>query len=268
MNEAELLFTQILDCDRLSLYLNQDMSLDEDKISLISTVLKRRILGEPLQYILGKMEFMELEFKVNKDVFIPRPETEILVETAIKIGRRLRVIGDRLKALDICTGCGNIAISIAKILSYCEIDALDISYAALKIACENAKLNKVNINFIQSDLFNIYNLQPKTYNLIVSNPPYIPTAEIDNLQLEVRYEPRVALDGGKKGLDFYQKIVEQSPRYLKEDGILLMEMGFGQKNAIEKILQDSGNFQIIEIVKDYNHIDRVIVAKREVRENG
>lgn len=267
MTESELLFTQILDCDRLSLYLNQDMPLDEDKTFLISSVLKKRISGEPLQYILGKTEFMGLKFKLNKDVFIPRPETEILVEKVIEIGHRLLVMGDRLKILDIGTGSGCIAVSLAKFLSNARIDAIDISSEALTIAKANAELHNVVINFSQADLFNTYDLLPTTYHLIVSNPPYIPSTEIDNLQLEVSYEPRLALDGGKEGLDFYQKIIEQSPRYLKEDGILLMEMGFAQRIAVEEILKKSKIFQIIEIIKDYNRIDRVIVAKRKEK-NG
>lgn len=266
MNETELLFTDILNCNRLSLYLNKDIFLDKAKSFLVSGVLKRRIRGEPLQYILGKTEFMGLEFKVTPHVFIPRPETEILVETAIKIGYRLWVIGHRLKILDIGTGCGNIAISMARNLLYCEMDAIDISDNALKVALSNAKLNNAKVNFIQSDLLNTYNLQPNTYDLIVSNPPYIPTVEIEALQPEVKYEPHMALDGGKDGLDFYRRIINKAPRYLRKDGFLIMEMGFNQKDAIKNIFQKTGYFEIIELIKDYNNIDRIIIAKKRERE--
>ncbi len=266
MNETELLFTDILNCNRLSLYLNKDIFLDRAKSFLVSGVLKRRIRGEPLQYILGKTEFMGLEFKVTPHVFIPRPETEILVETAIKIGYRLWVIGHRLKILDIGTGCGNIAISMARNLLYCEMDAIDISDNALKVALSNVKLNNAKVNFIQSDLFNTYNLQPNTYDLIVSNPPYISTAEIEALQPEVKYEPHMALDGGKDGLDFYRRIINKAPRYLRKDGFLIMEMGFNQKDAIKNIFQKTGYFEIIELIKDYNNIDRIIIAKKRERE--
>ena len=268
MNETELLFTNILNCNYLSLYLNKDIFLDKAKSSLVSSVLRRRARGEPLQYILGKTEFMGLEFKVTADVFIPRPETEILVETAIKIGYRLWVIGHRLKILDIGTGCGNIAISMAKNLLYCEMDAIDISDNALEVALSNAKLNNAKVNFIQSDLFNTYNLQPNTYDLIVSNPPYISTAEIDVLQPEIKYEPYTALDGGKDGLDFYRRIIDKAPSYLKKGGFLIMEMGFNQKGAIKNIFQKSGYFEIVELIKDYNNIDRVIMAKKRERGNG
>jgi len=266
VNETELLFTDILNCNRLSLYLNKDIFLDKAKSSLVSGVLKRRIQGEPIQYILGKTEFMGLEFKVTPDVFIPRPETEILVETAIKIGYRLWVIGHRLKILDIGTGCGNIAVSMARNLLYYEMDAIDISDNALEVALSNAKLNNTKVNFIQSDLFNTYNLQPNTYDLIVSNPPYISTAEIDVLQPEIKYEPYTALDGGKDGLDFYRRIIDKVPSYLKKGGFLIMEMGLNQKGAIKNIFQKSGYFEIIEFVKDYNNIDRIVIAKKRERE--
>lgn len=263
MNEAELLFTDILNYDRHRLYTDKNILLDKGKRQLISQALRRRINGEPIQYIIGKAQFLGLEFKVNKDVLIPRPETEILVETAIKLGQGSRVIGDRLKILDIGTGCGCIAISLAKFLSNAEIYAIDVSIKSLKIAEENTKLNNVNIKFMQGDLFNTYNPRPTTYNLIVSNPPYIPTAEINKLQPEIRYEPRIALDGGEDGLDFYRRLIQKSPPYLKPAGFLILEIGDKQKEAIEKIFQKDDIFEIIDIVQDYNNIDRVIVAKRK-----
>lgn len=262
MNESELLFTELLDCDRLSLYFNRNVKLNKDKSSIISSTLKRRIFGEPLQYILGIAEFMGLEFKVTPDVFIPRPETEILVETVMKIVQSAEYRVQR-KILEVGTGSGCIAVSLAKFLPNAEIDATDISKKALEIAKINAKLNRVKVDFIQSDLFDTDNLQPNTYDLIVSNPPYIPALEIKNLQPEVKCEPRIALDGGKDGLDFYRKIIAGARDYLREDGFLIMEMGFNQKEKIENIFQKAKNFQIIEIIKDYNNIDRVIVVQKK-----
>ena len=266
MNEAELLFTEIFNCDKVSLYLNKDFSLDKEKSSLLSSVLQKRIKGEPIQYILGKSEFMGLEFKVTPSVLIPRSETEILVETVLKIVRQFASLPVRqLRILDLGTGSGNIAISLAKYLPQAEIYATDISNNALDIARANAKLNKVEnkIKFVFSNLFTAYSLQCLTvYSLIVSNPPYIPTAEINNLQPEITYEPRMALDGGKDGLDFFRRIIGQAPEYLKEGGFLIMEMGFKQAQAIKNIFQNSGNFEIIEVIKDYNNIERVVVAKR------
>lgn len=259
MNETELLFTDVLNCDRLSLYLNRDTVLDKNKSILLSSILKRRILGEPIQYILGKVEFMGLEFKVNKDVFIPRPETEILVEIAINIVKLLSC--QTVKLLDIGTGSGNIAVSLAKFLPRARIYATEISKQALEVAKDNAKSNNVEINFIQSDLFNNYELRTNNYELIISNPPYIATSEIELLQPEIRYEPRIALDGDKDGLDFFRRIIKEAPKYLKENGFLIMEMGFNQAESVKNIFQNSPGFEIIEVVKDYNNIERVIVAQ-------
>lgn len=263
MNEGELLFTEILGCDRLSLYLNKNSALGRDESVVVSSVLKRRLSGEPLQYILGKIEFMGLEFKVSPDVFIPRPETEILVETVLNIVSPLtRPFVCPLRILDVGTGSGCIAISLAKLLKGTEMTAVDISQEALDIAKQNALLNNVEINFLQSDLFNTQDLRPNTYDLIISNPPYIPTEDIENLQLQIQYEPVIALDGGKDGLDFYRWIIKNSPKYFKKGGYLIMEMGFNQRDAIEDIFYNSRDFKIKEVVKDYNNIDRIIVARK------
>jgi release factor glutamine methyltransferase len=254
------LFSEILNCDRAHLYLNQDVALDKEQSLFISATLERRFSGEPLQYILGKTEFMGLEFKVTPDVFIPRPETEILVETALKLVSSVKCQVSNI--LDLGTGSGCIAVSLARFLPRAKVDAIDISEKALAMAKYNAWLNNAEINFIQGDLFN-----PTDYDLIITNPPYIPSAEIDNLQPEIQYEPRIALDGGRDGLDFYRRITACAPGYLKEDGFLIMEMGFGQRPQIENIFQKSGNFEIIEVVNDYNNIERVIVAKN-IRKDG
>jgi release factor glutamine methyltransferase len=167
-----------------------------------------------------------------------------------------------LRILDLGTGSGCIAVSLAKFLPNAKIDAIDISGKALEIARKNARLNNVEINFIHADLLTSYELGVRSYDIIVCNPPYIPTAEIDRLQPEIRYEPRIALDGGSDGLDFYRKIIRDAPYYLEERGFLVMEMGFDQKNDIENIFQDSGKFDIVKILKDYNAFDRVIVARK------
>jgi len=262
MDEAEVLFSEILNCDRASLYLKQNLRLNALEALKISEALKRRIRGEPIQYILGKTEFMGLEFKVTPDVLIPRPETEVLVEKVIElVTKAQRHKTTSLKILDLGTGSGCIAVSLAKLISNVRIDAIDISEKALKIAKENAKLNNVKVNFIQADLFQAYSLRLKVYSLIVSNPPYVAASEIDGLQVEVRREPRIALSAGEDGLDFYRRIIIDSSRYLKKGGYLFLEMGFAQKNKIKNIFQKSKKFQIIEVVRDYNNIDRVIIAK-------
>jgi len=258
MNEAETLFTDILNCDRPSLYLKKDLVFGRAQSLEVSHALKRRILGEPIQYILGKQCFMGLEFKVGRDVLIPRPETEILVQTALRYASKCKAI------MDLGTGSGCIAVSLAKLLPHAKITAVDISPKALSVARENSELNGVSekIAFIQSDLFSSYELKAMSYELIISNPPYIAAGEFDSLQPEVRFEPRIALYGGKDGLDFYRRIIQEAPVYLKKDGLLMMEMGYNQSKAIRNILRGSGIFAQIEVIKDYNNIDRVIVAKK------
>lgn len=265
MNETELLFSEIMNCGRLALYQNKSLPLGRSKSLLIASALKRRMAGEPIQYILGKTEFMGLEFKVDENVLIPRPETEILVETVINL-----VHSSKFKVhsiLDIGTGSGCIAVSLAKSIPNVSITAVDISEKAIEAAKQNALSNKVKINFLVSDLFGSNKLRAGNYELIVSNPPYIPGAEIASLQPEVRREPRIALDGGSDGLDFYRRITKSAPAYLKERGFLIIEIGFNQRKKIENIFQKSGNFEIIESIKDYNNLDRIIVA-RKIRKNG
>lgn len=259
MNEAELVLSQILKIDRPSLYLNRNTRLDKAASGLVSSVLKRRISGEPLAYILGKADFFGLEFYVSPRVLVPRPETEILVETVLRYwlvngGQR----ADK-KILDLGTGSGCMAVSLAKELPLAKIDAVDISLEALFIAKKNALFHSVKINFIRGDLFDI---RSSGYDLIISNPPYIPTSEISRLQPEVQQEPRLALDGGRDGLDFYHRIADQAPLHLNQEGLLIMEMGYDQCQAIEKILEGSGKLRVVEKVKDYNGIERVIVAKK------
>lgn len=266
MNEAELLFTQILNCTRASLYLDKEIPFDKRSSALAAAVLKRRMRGEPLQYILGKAEFMGLEFKLTPDVLIPRPETEVLVEAAIRYAQGLAV-EDR-SILDLGTGCGCIAVSLAKFLPGVRITAADISRGALNIARENSRINGVEgrIMFLESDLFASLPVSGLPYGICVCNPPYIADSKIGMLQPELQYEPRIALDGGRDGLNFYRRVVYGVAGYLKKDGFLIMEMGFDQAEPVKNIFQKSGYFEIIESIKDYNRFDRVIIAKK--RGNG
>jgi len=265
MNEAELLFTEILNCDRLTLYEGRRTHFKKDKSAFVAWALKRRIRGEPLQYILGKTEFMGLEFKVDKDVMLPRPETEILVEKVIKIVQSSQ--SGVQSILDLGTGSGCIAISLAKFLPNTNITATDISESAIEIARQNAIINNVKIKFLCSNLFNNYELRTTNYELIISNPPYIPSDEIATLQPEIKFEPRMALDGGREGLDFYHKIIAQAQDYLKEEGLLILEIGFNQREPVKKLFQRSRCFKVTEVIKDYNNRDRVVVA-RKVEKDG
>ncbi|MBL7080981.1 MAG: peptide chain release factor N(5)-glutamine methyltransferase [Candidatus Omnitrophica bacterium] len=271
MNEAELLFTDLLNYNRTEVYLNRQKKISREQGRFIASVLRQRCKGRPIHYILGQIEFMDSKLRLTPDVFIPRPETEILVETALNIGkgfparggkRREKVKGKRLRVLDLGTGSGNIAISLAKFLPHCAVIGIDISGEALEIAEDNARLNNLdNVKFIQGDLFSLFTFHFSPFTLIVSNPPYVPTAEIEALSSEVCCEPRVALDGGRDGLEFYPRIIAQAGCYLKKHGFLIMEMGFGQCEPIKELIKKSKKFKIIDVVKDYQGIDRVIVAQ-------
>lgn len=219
--------------------------------------IKRLISGEPLQYITGVQEFMKINFIVTKDVLIPQPDTEILVEEAIKIANRL----DNPLILDLCTGSGAIAVSLAKNIPNAKIVATDISKRALEIARQNAKLNGVlnNIDFIESNLFDkIKNIK---FDIIVSNPPYIETDEIRKLPKDVRQEPTIALDGGKDGLDFYRKIFAKGNEYLNRQGFLCVEIGYNQKEAVRKIIEKKERYVQTYCIKDLCQNDRVIVTQ-------
>lgn len=214
----------------------------------------------PIQYIMGKTEFCGLEFIVNEDVFIPRPETEVLVQTALDLSYELRVMSYELRILDLCTGSGNIAIALTKNIRNCKIVASDISEEALAVAKKNAAFNGVlkRIEFINSDLFS--KLEGK-FDIVVSNPPYVARYEFETLDKEVLTEPRIAIDGGPDGLDFYGRIAQDAPRFLKNGGYLIMEIGFGQAHPIKEIIEKTGALDIVETKIDQNGIDRVMVAR-------
>jgi len=260
MNELELLFTEILGCQRHQLYLNEKIKFSPLQREFFISALRRRALGEPIQYILGKTEFMGLEFKLNQDVFIPRPETEILVEYSLELISRLEK--NFLRVLDLCTGSGCIAISLAKYTSDRNIIfyATDLSKKALEVAKVNADIHQVKINFLNADLFN--GMKQNSFDIIISNPPYVPSDQINKLPKEISYEPAIALDGGRDGLEFFRRIIKSASIYLKEDGFLVMEIGFRQFDSIKNLFKNIKNLRIIDCVKDYSNIERVVVAKK------
>jgi release factor glutamine methyltransferase len=262
MNEAELLFTDLLQCSRVDLYRRKKTVLGVVHSAAVAEVLRRRCAGLPLQYILGKADFFGLTIKVSPRCLVPRPETEILVEAALRVlaGRTLQTHGVRV--LDIGTGSGCIAIALAKHCPQAQIDAVDISGGALAVAKDNAAACGVKVNFFHSDLFPSGSKHPAVYDLVVTNPPYIPRSQIRRLQPEVRYEPRCALDGGPDGLDFFRRIIRTLPGYLPDGGCAIVEVGCGQRQAVQKIFDELKKFEIIEVIKDYNHIDRVVVARK------
>ncbi len=213
----------------------------------------------PVQYIMGHTEFCGLAIKVNEDVLIPRPETELLVQVAEEIANSSHAISGSKRILDLCTGSGNIAIALTKKLSDCKIVASDISEKALALARDNAKTHQVErIEFIKSDLFDDLK---GPFDIVVSNPPYISGPEFSGLQEEVLKEPRIALYGGEDGLDFYRRIFNTAGKFLNDGGYVVVEIGYGQAIAVKDICEGVKGFKTAGIKKDLSGIDRVIVAK-------
>ena len=219
----------------------------------IMRAVARRANGESVDNIFGYTEFYGLRFDVNKKVLTPRMETEILVEQVLKN------IKKKDKVLDVGTGSGAIAVTIAK-FSDASVTALDVSRQALQVAIGNAKKHSVKVEFIESNLFENLKKRRK-FDIIVSNPPYIPTKDIAKLDVNVREcDPKLALDGGEDGLSFYREITNESVKHLYKNGMLFYEVGKGQANAVKKLMKECG-FKEIKIVKDYNKIDRVVYGK-------
>ncbi len=253
--EAELLLTGALGIKKSELVLYQSKSVEDKNFKRYQELVKRRLKHEPTAYILGNQPFLGLNIIVNRSVLVPRPETELLAEQALKVTSR----ESRVAIADIGTGSGCIAVALAKGLPQAEVYAIDSSNDALKVAKQNAEQYHVadRCRFIKGNL-----LEPLKVpvDLIISNPPYIPAGEIKNLQPEVRdWEPKQALDGGKDGLDYIRKIIAESPKHLKPNGRLMMEFGFGQAGAIEKLAAGCGQ---VEITKDYAGIPRILSIVR------
>ena len=250
--EARVLIKYILNKNEINIIANENIELsNENKKQLLESIEKIK-KGYPLQYITHYQEFMGIKFEVNENVLIPQPDTEVLVEKTIKIVQKCYPKEDNrnIKILDLCTGSGAIAISLKKYLPSVQVFASDISKKALEIAKTNAKKNDVQIKLIESNIFENIN---EKFDIVVSNPPYIKTDEITKLSNQVQNEPRLALDGGKDGLDFYRIIQKNIKNYLYENGMLLMEIGYDQGQAVASMFKNS------KLVKDYAGKDRVIM---------
>lgn len=250
--KARILLEYILKLSREKIVSNPNIEVSDNNVESYLNKINDIKNGMPIQYITNKQEFMKLNFYVDKNVLIPQPDTEILVEKAIEICNNH---DNDIKILDLCTGSGAIGISIAKNIKNAKVYATDIKNTVIDIAKQNAKQNNVdNIEFIVSDMFE--NIQEKDFDIIVSNPPYIETDVIKTLQTEVRNEPIIALDGGKDGLKFYKIILSEYKKYLKKDGYLLLEIGYNQAKSVGKLI--NLNYSIIE---DLAGNDRVIIIK-------
>ena len=245
--ESEWIVSLVLNVKRDEL--KDDKLVSPLMIDKINDIVNERLTGKPLWYCIGDTEFYGYKIKVDGRVLIPRPETELLVYNALKY------INEDTSVLDLCTGSGAIAISIKKEKN-ARVVAVDKSIEAIELASENAKINGADIEFIESDMFDM--LVGRKFDVIISNPPYIKSGDISSLQVEVKdFEPLMALDGGEMGLDFYKIIAGKVKQYLNNEGVLFLECGVGQAQEIAELLT---GFSRVEIIKDYENIDRMIKA--------
>ena len=253
--KARLLLQYILKKPRqyLIIYDNQEIGKKEQWEYFVN--IEKLAKGVPLQHITNHQEFMKMDFYVNENVLIPRPDTEILVEEVIKIAQKMK----NPKILDLCTGSGAIAVSISKNVPDAEIYGIDISQKALDVAKKNAKELGAKVKFIKSNLFN--KIEQMKFDIIVSNPPYIKKSEINNLSQEVQKEPNIALDGGKDGLDFYRKITEQAIDFLKLGSYLCFEIGYDQKEEVTEIIKKYDTYGNTYCKKDLCGNDRIVVTQ-------
>lgn len=253
--KARLLLQYVLDKPRQYIIVYDNKEIDKQQQWQYFVNIEKLTKGIPLQHITHRQEFMKMDFFVDENVLIPRPDTEILVEEVIKIAQKYNLP----RILDLCTGSGAIAISLKKFVPNADITAVDISEKALEIAQKNAEKLEAKINFVKSNLFD--KLDNKKFDIIVSNPPYIRKDEIKKLSEEVQKEPKIALDGGEDGLDFYRIIAEQAINYLKTGSFLCFEIGYNQKNDVIKIIEDEQNYKNTYCKKDLYGNDRIIITQ-------
>jgi release factor glutamine methyltransferase len=267
---AELLLLHASGRDRTWIYSHPEYLLPQVSVDKFFELVRRRANGEPTQYLTGKQEFWGLDFEVSRDVLIPRPETEHLVEVAldrlavreVRAGRDPRLTGKNLRLVDIGTGSGCIAIALAKELAEAEVHATDISAKALEIAKRNAARHGLadRIHFAESNL--LQSLSPLTFDLVVSNPPYIGLSDFESLPIDVRdHEPKQALFGGPEGYEVYGELILQASRNLKPEGLLVLELGHDSLSAVQPLLDVSAWINI-GVTKDLAGIDRVLCAER------
>ncbi|MCG2712434.1 MAG: peptide chain release factor N(5)-glutamine methyltransferase [Candidatus Omnitrophica bacterium] len=263
--EAEILLSNLLDCNFAELYLRGDRMLETKVLIRFKGLIRKRCQGAPLQYLTRETCFYGLKLYVGKGVFIPRPETEVLVERIIELVQEN--IRKPVRILELCTGSGNISVALTKNLQYCKIISSDISPQALVIARQNAKMHglQTRIEFAQGDLFSALSEIKDgndRFDIIIANPPYIARQELKNLPQDVGHEPRNALDGGEDGLMFYKKIISGVKPYLKNSGYIAFEFGDTQRQSIEEIICNSQLFENPFFFSDLNGIVRFVIVRR------
>lgn len=260
---CELLLARTLGLSRTELHCRSGELVGDDERSAFQKCLERRNAGEPVQYITGGVDWLHFGLLVESGVFIPRPETEVLVEAVVGW---LETRGRRDEALaiwDIGTGSGNIAVAVAKAFRKATVYASDISLEALRLARKNCRRNGVNerVHFLQGDLLGPFR-EARRADLIISNPPYVSTSELNGLQREVRdYEPRSSLDGGRHGLELIGRLLRDSLSHLNRGGVLALEVGSGQSGDVLRIATSNGLFGRCSVVKDLEGVDRVVIME-------
>jgi release factor glutamine methyltransferase len=264
---AEMLLAHQLNLSRVNLYLDFDKPLGEEEVAGFRNLIRRRLRREPLQYITGHQEFWSLDFQVAPPVLIPRPETEVLVEQVMRLLKEERLPEkDRPKILDLGTGCGALAVSLAREIKGAALWATDVSEEALQVARLNAQAHEVaeRIVFKTGDLWQPLRGKDIRFDVIVSNPPYVDSGVFHTLPCEVRdYEPRAALDGQEGGMFYIEKIISEAGDYLNPGGWVLIEMDPGQTPRALQRIEKSGRYREWERVKDYSHRYRVVMARKD-----
>jgi len=255
--DAELILCHLTGLDRMSMLMQGATELTSEQEQRFSSLLLSRTQRKPLQYLLGTQVFYGLDFQVDSRVLIPRQETETLCEWGINHLRSLKK--PNVKALDLCTGSGAIAITLKHECPHADVTAADLSMDALAVASSNAKLNQTDIRFVQGDLWQP--VEGEVFDLILSNPPYIPTHDCDTLQQEVMQEPRMALDGGLDGLDFYRRIANGALSHLSSDGMIAVEVGIGEAQDVSSLFTNAGLIDV-QIIKDLYGVERIVSARR------
>ena len=260
--DAEVLLSFCLGCDRLEFYKNPDMIISETQLAAFRNLIARRLQWEPVAYITSRKEFWSFSLEVNNSVLIPRPDTEVIVEEALNLCRKMD--SSEIKILDIGTGSGAIALALAAEITGAKVVATDISEAAVNLAKKNAAALglKEKIDFRHGNLFEPVN---GFFDIIICNPPYISAREYEKLPTGVKdYEPREALWAGKSGLEFYEKLIYQAAAFLQKNGWLLLEIGAKQESGVRGIMEAAGFYDSIEMRRDYAGLPRVIKARRKI----
>jgi release factor glutamine methyltransferase len=256
--DSEIILAHTLNISRTNLWTQNQRMLSESEVKDVKKYMERRLNREPISQIVGHQEFWSFDFIVDQNVLAPRPETELLIETALN-----SISSPTVKILDLGTGSGAIAVTMAKEISECKVSALDIDPKALSIAKENAVRHGVadQIEFICADLKK--SDWSGCFSLILSNPPYIKSVDIQKIMPEVRnYEPRKALDGGVTGLDFYQVIIPMAIDRLEENGFLILEIGHDQVDEVTALLDNFSCYKNIQVIQDYSGYDRIVKAQK------